>query len=142
MITPSFVIDASIIVAWYSPGEVNTYADSILACFNNEIAITPPLCCLEVNNVLRVLEKKGALSDLGVEKILASINDMPINRDNNPISFEIPLVRRLSAQYGLTIYDACYLELAVRLSLPIATLDTQLIEAAKAAGVSLKKAIG
>jgi predicted nucleic acid-binding protein len=37
---------------------------------------------------------------------------------------------------GLTIYDAAYLELAVRKGLPLATLDRVLLKAAKAEGVS------
>lgn len=141
MIRPSFVIDASVIIAWHSPDEMDTYADGILECFAEEVAITPQLCCLEVNNVMRTLEKRGILSRMGVERILASINDMPIKRDNIPISFEMPLVRSLSCERGLTIYDACYLELAVRLSLPLATLDRKLIEAAEAVGVPVKEAV-
>jgi predicted nucleic acid-binding protein len=39
--------------------------------------------------------------------------------------------------YELTAYDATYLELAMRLKLPLATLDVQLIAAAKRAAVPL-----
>jgi predicted nucleic acid-binding protein len=42
---------------------------------------------------------------------------------------------RLSDRYGLTIYDACYLELAQRLNLPLATLDKELRAAASALGL-------
>ncbi|MDR1649863.1 MAG: type II toxin-antitoxin system VapC family toxin [Synergistaceae bacterium] len=143
MTRPSFVIDASVIIAWYSPEEVNMYANNILDCLENgETAITPQLCCLEVNNVMRILEKRGTLSNLSAEKALTSINNISIKRDHTPIGFEIPLTRSLSCQYGLTIYDACYLELAVRLSLPLATLDQKLLEACKAVGVDIKKSKG
>jgi predicted nucleic acid-binding protein len=37
----------------------------------------------------------------------------------------------------LTSYDAAYLELALRRGLPIATLDDDLIQASKAAGVAV-----
>ena len=40
-------------------------------------------------------------------------------------------------RYQLTAYDAVYLELAVRLKLPLATFDRELIAAAPHAGVSL-----
>jgi predicted nucleic acid-binding protein len=40
---PSFVIDASTILAWYDPKESNTYADKILECLEHESAITPML---------------------------------------------------------------------------------------------------
>ena len=48
------------------------------------------------------------------------------------------LTLRLSREHGLTVYDACYLELAVRLGIPIASLDGNLVKAAEAARVELK----
>jgi predicted nucleic acid-binding protein len=36
-------------------------------------------------------------------------------------------------RYDLTIYDACYLELANRRSLPLATLDAKLADAGRRA---------
>ncbi|MCL1940652.1 MAG: type II toxin-antitoxin system VapC family toxin [Synergistaceae bacterium] len=141
MMRPSFVVDASVILAWYDPGEENSYADDILGCLGEEVAITPQLCCLEINNVMRTFEKRGkkdGISNFETERVLASINSLPIKRDNSPMSFEIPFVLSLARKYDLTIYDACYLELAVRLDLPIATLDKKLIEAAKQAGVPIK----
>lgn len=138
MIRPSFVIDASVILAWHNPEEESSYADDILGCLGEEIAITPQLCCLEINNVMRTFEKRGGISSLDTERALASINNLPIKRDNVPIGFEIPFILSLARMYDLTIYDACYLELAVRLDLPIATLDRKLIEAAKKAGVPIK----
>ena len=138
MIRPSFVIDASVILAWHNPEEESSYADEILDCLGEEIAITPQLCCLEINNVMRIFEKRGSISNLEAERALASINDLPIKRDTVPISFEIPFILSLARKYDLTIYDASNLELAVRLDLPIATLDRKLIEAAKKAGVPIK----
>jgi len=46
-------------------------------------------------------------------------------------------VRRLAQTYGFTAYDTAYLALAIRLNLPLATLDTGIQQAARAAGVSL-----
>jgi len=47
----------------------------------------------------------------------------------------------LALRYDLTSYDAAYLELALRLQLPIVTQDAALTEAARAAGVGVLKAI-
>jgi predicted nucleic acid-binding protein len=41
----------------------------------------------------------------------------------------------LALRYNLSAYDAAYLELALRKSLPLATLDAQLDAAARQAGV-------
>ncbi|BAZ14661.1 hypothetical protein NIES4071_65050 [Calothrix sp. NIES-4071] len=43
----------------------------------------------------------------------------------------------LGCQEVLAAYDAAYLELALRLRLPLATLDTRLAEAATRCGVDL-----
>ena len=43
----------------------------------------------------------------------------------------------LAEKYSLTIYDAGYLELAIREGLPLATLDKELRMAASALGVPL-----
>ncbi|MCZ6901481.1 MAG: type II toxin-antitoxin system VapC family toxin [Rickettsia endosymbiont of Ixodes persulcatus] len=41
----------------------------------------------------------------------------------------------IATQYGLTLYDAGYLELALRYGIPIATLDKSLKRASKIAGI-------
>ena len=135
---PSFVVDASIILAWHDPRENNSYADGILDRLEKETAITPPLCCLEVNNILRLFEKKELITALDLEKAIAFMDSLPILRDRAAVDFSMPLVLRLSREYELTMYDACYLELAVRLNLPLASLDNELINAAKTAKVTLK----
>jgi predicted nucleic acid-binding protein len=43
----------------------------------------------------------------------------------------------LALQHGLTVYDAAYLDLALRSSAPIATKDKALLQAMKAANVSV-----
>jgi len=140
MILPSFVIDASVIISWYAPDEQNKYADDILFCLKKERAITTCLCCFEVNNVFRALEKRGKISGLSMDKAILSIDKLQIIRDSPPSGFQMPLALRLAREYGLTIYDASYLEIAVRLNLPLASLDKELVNAAKAAGIKLKTA--
>jgi len=138
MTPPSFVVDASVIISWYNPDEQNDYAKNILFCLQEERAITPCLCYFEVNNVLRMLEKKGKVSNISVDKAIVATDKLHIIRDSAPTGFKMPLVLSLSREYGLTVYDACYLELAVRLNLPLASLDNDLINAAKTAKVALK----
>lgn len=61
-----------------------------------------------------------------------------------PIEVEKPIrnrvftdIRALAERYKLTVYDAAYLELAIRHRLPIAALDKSLIGAAQAASVDI-----
>jgi len=62
-----------------------------------------------------------------------------LDADQDPELWE--RVRRFAEQYGLTAYDAAYLELAKRLGLPLATLDKDLQRATKSASVSLMNAV-
>ncbi len=46
-------------------------------------------------------------------------------------------VFQVAMKYGLAVYDAAYLELAIRRALPLATLDKRLSEAARQARVEV-----
>lgn len=70
----------------------------------------------------------------GAEEFLNSIQGLPI-RLSDPTAYDA--VFRLADRYGLTVYDASYLDLAVRERLPIATLDAALARAAAPAGVAI-----
>jgi predicted nucleic acid-binding protein len=62
---------------------------------------------------------------------------MPIRIDPQSGEGVFDRVFKLAEQYNLTIYDAGYLELAIREGLPLATLDNDLRKAARASGVPL-----
>ena len=84
-----------------------------------------------------LFEKRGIMSPEAVEKAIESISDLPILLDDAPFSFNTPALLYLARRYNLTAYDSAYLELAVRLKIPLASLDGKLIEAAKAEGLAL-----
>lgn len=50
------------------------------------------------------------------------------------------VVAPIALDHSLSVYDASYLELAMREGLPLATLDQALARAARAAGVELLQA--
>ena len=134
----TFVIDASVIISWRDPREQNGYGQRILRCLSKESAIAPVICCLEINNVLRLFEKRELISHDTVLETIDFIAALPIRLDDAPIDFRIPRVMELACKYDLTIYDSSYMELAVRLGLPLATMDNKLIEAAKTLGLLLE----
>ncbi|MDR1101561.1 MAG: type II toxin-antitoxin system VapC family toxin [Clostridiales bacterium] len=135
----SFVIDASVIISWRDPREQSGYGQSILKRLSEEQAIAPIICCMEVNNVLRQFEKRGLITHDAAQETIAFISMLPINLDNAPLSFKMPHVIELASKYDLSIYDSCYLELALRLHLPLATMDNKLEKAARNAGLKLKE---
>jgi predicted nucleic acid-binding protein len=71
-----------------------------------------------------------------VDGFLTRLQALPIDTAQ-PVPSEIFALPRLAQKFGLTNYDAAYLALAIRLSLPLATTDAELQRAATAAGVSV-----
>ena len=129
------VVDCSAAVAWYFDDEANKESERLLATVLKEGAIVPCLWRTEFVNVLVMAEKHRRITAAKRREIIRDAESLPITVDQTP-----PLLTRLAdlaAEYRLTAYDAAYLELAQRLTLPLATQDRDLIKAAKAAGVGL-----
>ena len=82
-------------------------------------------------------QRTGVLPDQRAQAFLASLQLLPIIVDARSGDSVLSEVHPLATKYGLTSYDAAYLELAQRLGFPIATLDIDLLKACQAAGVSL-----
>ena len=130
----SFVLDASVAACWAFDDEDHPKAAEALDRLRNEEAHAPSLWRLEVYNVLLVNERRGRISEADARLYLASLRRLPIRLDFEPAEAEL---LRLARTYGLSAYDAAYLELAVRLGQPLATLDRHLAEAASSAGAAV-----
>ncbi len=96
-------------------------------------AIVPALWHLEVGNILGNKLKNGVISGVTVKNALDLLASTPITTDRTAI--EAGDLLPLMAKFGLTAYDAVYLELGLRLQLPIATLDRRLSRARELAGL-------
>ena len=99
--------------------------------------IVPPHWRAEVTNMLLVASRKGRMTSDGLAGAIATIDAVIIEVD--PISADRLLDASwvLAERHRLTIYDAAYLELAIRRSLPLATHDAALIAAARRESVEL-----
>src|ERR1700678_413906 len=97
-------------------------------------AVVPALWRWEVQEVLRRLAVGGNLA-LSVEVALAEIRQLPITVDDD-VSGLFGDALALATEHNLTVYDASYLELAIRRRLPLATLNKQLAAAARRAGAA------
>ena len=95
-------------------------------------AVVPSLWWFEVRNLLVINERRGRIDPVGTASFLADLARLPIAVDPLPDSAS---VLALAREHDLMVYDAAYLELAVRL--PLATLDRALIAAAPTARVEL-----
>jgi predicted nucleic acid-binding protein len=134
-----FVVDNSIVMAWCFIDEANPYADSILECLSKREAVVPAIWPLEAGNVLAVAERKRRLDKASVTRFLELLGQLPLSYEAESANRMLRDILDLAREYGLSTYDASYLDLAMRLGLPLATRDEALLKAAKQAGVTLFK---
>lgn len=133
-----FVLDCSITMAWCFEDESNDYTDSILENLKKAIAIVPTIWPLEVANVLLLSKKKKRITEVQLASFIDALSVLPISIDSSTGSRAIHSVFALADQLDLTIYDATYLELAMREKIPLVTLDKELIIAANKLQIPIK----
>jgi len=109
-------------------------AGRALARITEDIGVVPQLWWYEVRNTLIVSERRGRLTPVDTSGFLRDLGDMLIEVDQEPSDAS---VLALARTHTLTVYDAAYLELAIRRGLPLATLDKDLLKAAKKERVPL-----
>jgi predicted nucleic acid-binding protein len=130
----AFVLDASVTIRWaMQDGSVTdrNYADSVLDSLADSVAWVPALWYTEVIHVLRGAETRNLIGESTTTEFVSRLNQLPIKVDERPMPESQLSVASLSREFNLSGYDAQYLELAVRLGLPIASLDKGLVKAAK-----------
>lgn len=132
-----FVLDSSVALSWCFPDEKNSAASRLLKQLRSATVAVPTLWFLEVSNALLSGERQGRLTPLESKEALALLSRLPLDVDDNAGKAFSEDILEMAREYNLTTYDASYLELAQRLSLPIATLDTKLLKAAKAMHVAV-----
>ena len=123
-----FVLDASVTAAWLLPDETHPLADRCRRLLAEQNAVVPGIWWFEIRNLLIVAERRGRLNESGTARALRDLGRFPILRDDEAEEAAILLLAR---KYRLSFYDAAYLELAMRQDLPLATLDKQLVQAAR-----------
>ena len=131
----TFVVDASVAVAWCLPDEESATANRALDRLRSDEAAVPTLWWFELRNALVVSERRGRLAETETAAFLSDLARLPIHLEERPHNSD--LVLALVRRHGLTVYDAAYLEVGVRLRAPVATLDRKLAAAAEAEGVDV-----
>ncbi|MCL2297990.1 MAG: type II toxin-antitoxin system VapC family toxin [Proteobacteria bacterium] len=131
----AFVLDNSVVCGWILENQATDYSAAIARRLEQERAVAPLLLRLEIVNVLRTACKRQVMIASQAQELLAQFSLLPI--EIHSYSSEPGLLLALALRYDLTSYDAAYLELALRMQLPIATQDVALAEAARSAGVGV-----
>lgn len=116
-----FVLDNSVVIGWCFQNQATAYTDRVLDLLADETAHAPGLWVLEFSNILRKTMKAGKLDEARAMELIETISALPLSIDYTPSTIANNL--ELANKYGLSSYDAAYLELAMRLKLPIAARD-------------------
>ena len=133
----SFVLDASVTLAWCFHDETTPVTTFLLEQLETESAYVPELWALEVGNILLAAEKRQRISYAKITEFIALIENLNIITDHETSSRGLREILSLAHSEKLTTYDATYLELSMRLGVPLATKNQQLQQAAKKLGVTL-----
>ena len=134
----SFVLDTSVTMRWFfgdGKRQELAYAVSVLDAMKQDNAIVPVTWGLEVANVIARSEAKALVTEARSGAFLEMLEGVDIGVDVATFTHALSDTLQLARRFRLSAYDASYLELALRLGIPLATLDADLQKAAKKAGV-------
>ena len=136
----SFVLDASVALLWLVP-QTNPagvdYAEATLTALKESQAVVPSLLALETANVVAKVEAKGIVTEADSQRFISLLGQLNMVTDQATAKHALGDTLNLARRYKLSAYDAAYLELALRMGLPLATLDADLAKAATSAGVPM-----
>lgn len=132
----AFVLDCSVTMAWVFPDEATQATDQLRDSLVDGRAFVPSLWPVEVGNVLLTATRRNRIGVGERPQIRASLEALPIEIDSVKPSRVWGAALELAQTHQLSAYDAMYLELAMRLRLPLATLDRALQSAAQSIGLS------
>jgi predicted nucleic acid-binding protein len=133
-----FVLDSSLALSWCFDDEKSEATIQVLQTFTDgAVAVIPHLWAWEVNNTLVLSERTKRLSPAQRLEKTSLLQRLNTELDETAHREAWSTTAALAREHKLTLYDATYLEMAIRLNLPLGTLDSELRTAAKKLGVPL-----
>lgn len=135
-----WVVDCSFSAALFLPDEFSIKARNFFRRFSKyDQVFVPCLWWYEITNVLTVAERRKRLNYTDVIKIFSLLEKLDFETDNqNGVIFSKD-VWEIAHRNDLSAYDAVYIELAIRKKASLASLDKQLLNAAKKSGLQIYK---
>ena len=134
--TPSFVADSSVAIAWVVPSQANAASRRL----HEEIEsgtrfVVPVLWFFEVATTLLMLARRRKIDDREQSLARQYLHQLRALVDEVDSQRVFGAILDLANKYSLSVYDATYLEVSLRKNLPLASRDDALNRAAKAAGI-------
>ena len=133
----ALVLDCSMAMAWCFEDEASPQSDALLERVRDEGAIVPALWFWEVANVLMLAARRGRIEAADVAGRLGLLSVLPIRVDDEAVARAWREAALLAQGQTLTVYDAAYLELAIRHAAPLASLDAKMRRAAAGLGLAI-----
>ncbi len=132
-----FVLDASLALAVLLPDEASPIPREHFTALTAAGLVVPAIWWLEIGNTLLTAERRQRLTPALRVQVMQAARGLGLVTE--PQAHEVGWGRPmdLARLHGLTLYDACYLELALRLDATLLSTDRALRRAAKAEGVAL-----
>lgn len=127
-----WVIDASVTMPWFFPDEATPFTEGLLDALGAQALWAPALWVFECTNVLQSAQRRRRIDAHRRAQVAGELGELPVRIDHETVDFVS--LDRLADMHGLSAYDAVYLELALRRSLTLVSLDSRLIAAAQGLG--------
>ncbi|MGL3709575.1 type II toxin-antitoxin system VapC family toxin [Leptospirillum ferriphilum] len=132
-----FVLDCSITMTWIFPDESTDSSEALRESLLDDFAIVPTLWFFEVGNFLKSALRRGRIGEEEWFGLAEALQALPIEMDSESHHLVWESLLPIALRLDLSVYDAAYLELALRHELPLATLDRDLRFKAKTLGVKV-----
>jgi predicted nucleic acid-binding protein len=136
-VTDAYVLDVSVALAWCFADEATHESRTLLRDAETATIHVPGLWYVEVTNVLLQAERRKRLSMAQVSAFLGLLAGLEFEVDLEHMDSASVALLELAHRHRLTAYDALYLDLAMRLGVPLATRDKDLVRAAARVGVAV-----
>lgn len=134
----AFVADASVALSWCIPAQGSEATDRLLDdILSGSAVVAPPLWAYETANALLILWRRKKLTAGEYSEARVLLDRLRVSVDGEGASLAPTRVADLAMQHQLTVYDAAYLELALRKHIPLASRDQGLSRAARQLSVTL-----
>jgi predicted nucleic acid-binding protein len=136
----AFVLDKSVAMRWLLASNKvadQRYAESVLQSLVDAEAVVPSLWHLQAADVLLSASNRNDVEISEVERFTTQLENLPISVDTLTANQVFCHTMSLARAYRLSSYAAAYLELALREGLPLATLDKDLLKAARKSDIEI-----
>ena len=133
----AIVVDASVAMGWIVPSQATPLAESALTAVTEDTGWVPAYFGIEMARGLRTRERRSLLTSERVDAALHTLRALPLRQDGTAALELVETIVALARGQSVRTADAGYLELALRMNLPLATQDAALARAAMRTGATL-----